>query len=306
MIRSLFQILLCTVALLPATGCAWNHVDAGTTTATATQSPAPGGELPPPSAEELAALRDFSARLDKGEKLQAPEEAHEWFFLAARAGDNKLIQKMKKHGLDINARDPQFLATPLETAVLNNDFPAVEALLKNDADINAQSQRSGSFPLYAACNLDNVEMVRLLLKKGANPNLAEFAFGLYPLHSAASDGKIEILRLLIHYKANLNVTSSEGITPLHLAVSQQRADLAEELLKHGANVNAKTKAGTTPLDSAVNRQSKEIVEMLKKQGAVQAVTAGQPAEPRVPEPAPAPEPATRQGGVDAPPQRSAT
>jgi ankyrin repeat protein len=71
-----------------------------------------------------------------------------------------------ERGADVNARDPQTVATPLYHAASWGRLPVVQLLLEKGADVNAKN-KAGTTPLKAALDNGFEEIVALLRTRGA-------------------------------------------------------------------------------------------------------------------------------------------
>ncbi|MBF0297218.1 MAG: ankyrin repeat domain-containing protein [Oligoflexia bacterium] len=120
--------------------------------------------------------------------------------------------------------------TPLELAVINNDFDRVKKLA-TAKNINIKDSDQG-FPLMYAVYNDNLQIAEFLLQNGAKV-----------------DNKMR-----------------EGITPIYLAVTRNEVSMVELLIKYKADVNQNIK-GTTLIDYAKIAKYYEIKGLLLNAGA---------------------------------------
>lgn len=247
-------------------------------------------------------------------------------FYVAAFGDEETLQTLLKKGMDINSTDEdgntllaiaaksgninnikyliqkinlnqnKGLYTPLELAVLNNQFEATKLLLENGAKIIFNiSDTSKTDILSSACENGNLDIVKLLLKNGypkdgynqglqtaAQYNQVEI---LQYLISAGVDinnifnndtvlgvasywGSIDCVKLLVSSGANIN-GSKDLVTPLSKACFSGYAEVAKFLIENGADVNAQPAdiTGQLPLQQAIMSGSIEIVKLLVNHGA---------------------------------------
>jgi SMI1/KNR4 family protein SUKH-1/ankyrin repeat protein len=123
-------------------------------------------------------------------------------------------------GHDVNTRIRGSGESPLWSAVVVENLPAVELLIKAGADVNAVSTKHGNSPLHSS----DAQITTVLLKNGANPNLIN-NYGCSPLHSAAYFGRDEALKLLLEYGADKSLRDKEGKTPLDHAVENDQPNV---------------------------------------------------------------------------------
>jgi ankyrin repeat protein len=86
--------------------------------------------------------------------------------------DVSMVRHLVRHGIDLNADDPDAPISALSLAVLANDLPMAKALIELGADVN-KVDTVGETPLLHAVSVDfgDAEMVRLLLAAGARPGV---------------------------------------------------------------------------------------------------------------------------------------
>ncbi|XP_076395542.1 uncharacterized protein LOC143265743 isoform X1 [Megachile rotundata] len=181
--------------------------------------------------------------------------------LAARNGNNQLVQILIKNGANVNV-DSRNMKTPLAAAVESNCKEVVETLISNGANVDAANGAA----LSSAVFFGHKDIIKVLLDNNANIHLSHVKDTTL-LHLTATRGETEIVNVLIEKGANINATNNDGITPLHCAVSAGYRDTVELLLLKGANVNANSTEGT-PLHSAVAKDGGiDIVKILLNNGA---------------------------------------
>ena len=159
-------------------------------------------------------------------------------------------------------RNKQFL-TPIETAILNDNFELFYALFTYHYDIKklnsfdhpesakfvhiAASCKKGtrildfllddpnnlheicntrimSTPLHFACMQDNLRGVRSILKRCPNVNMTDY-LGNTALHYAAERANLQILRLLYEADSDIMKKNNEGLSPLQIAIHQDNQDV---------------------------------------------------------------------------------
>ena len=91
--------------------------------------------------------------------------------IAAREGQNQIIQELLAYRADIDALD-KLQQTPLQVVVYENHAKdTLELLLDNDAEVNTKDI-DGNSPLHDAVMKNNLVFVEMLLKMGADPDVA--------------------------------------------------------------------------------------------------------------------------------------
>jgi ankyrin repeat protein len=164
-------------------------------------------------------------------------------MLAARQGSREAGTELIAGGADLNATEPQYGFTALQTAIFNGHYAFSKLLVDKGADVNDGS-------LYIAIEMRNLakytnrpnppdsedgishlDIEKLLLDKGAQPNLA-------------------YTKLVPPRQAQGNINVAPGSTPLYRAV--RAVDLASVrlLVEAGANPGQAIKDGSTPLMAA--------------------------------------------------------
>src|SRR5213080_2191136 len=128
------------------------------------------------------------------------------------------------------------------TAIVDDDYRAVEKLLEADRDLARRPIRTpklyrskifhwlyaGDTALHLAAAGYRVEIAQHLLNAGADPNAAQSSRRGAPLHYAADgymnsaawnpDRQVKMIQLLLAAGASINAQDKNGATPLHRAV----------------------------------------------------------------------------------------
>ena len=168
-------------------------------------------------------------------------------------------------------------ASPLYTAVINQNINLVKKLLDDGADINLKNSDDISYddttlvwyrdrnktPIEASIYAGDLDILKLLIEY--NPNIDT----LFKL--AVIEEKSEIVELLIKKGANLNIINEDGykFVPLKSACEKQNFKIVKILIENGADVNIAGYEGRTALYNAIEatRANKEIIRYLIKNGA---------------------------------------
>ena len=221
---------------------------------------------------------EVKPEIAKKEILSTPKPTDKRIFDAER-GDDKLIEKLIREGVDVNQKDKDGI-TPLHSAVANERRTTrpIIALLKAGADINAQDSLGSTPLLYSLYSFGNSDYSRLLIEYKADVNIARNN-GTTPLHEAAGQTNTDILKLLLEKGADPNAVNDRGETPFMLAVrNAQDVDAVRLFIEKGANVHLVNKEGKSAAAQAEEalRKTKseigrkkllEIIQELKKAGA---------------------------------------
>lgn len=151
--------------------------------------------------------------------------------------------------------------SPLDIAILSQDFDEVNKLIDEGADIN-DAQNNLMTPLLWAVSTNNIYMCRLLLSRGANVNLKNRNSYITPLLMAIEKNYAEICKLLIESGADLDMDNDSEITPLILAAKLNNIEMCKLLIEAGADFDKKDKSGNTPLFFAIKNNNVEIFQKL--------------------------------------------
>ncbi|KAJ3028519.1 UNVERIFIED_CONTAM: hypothetical protein HDU68_001515 [Siphonaria sp. JEL0065] len=188
-------------------------------------------------------------------------------FVATIDGRLESLKFLAKHGVPLDAENPEDGSTPLVYAV-SQDLPeVVQYLLENGANKNKARSKSEQNAFHRAVNYGQFNSVRILLKHGGTKINARTSSKKTALHFASGDGYFDIAELLLEHGANANVKDEIQMTPLHLAASNNHADIVNLLLDNGAEIDATSGKKLTPLHYAVTSGHKEIALLLLDRGA---------------------------------------
>lgn len=153
-------------------------------------------------------------------------EYYDSAYIAASRGDNDLLERMVRRGLDVNATtstDPAFpVPTLLHEAVRHGCNRTVVFLREQGADVDAEDSE-GNTPLILALSSEKG-------KRTANALLCEMG------------GK----------RANVNCKNVLGYTPLFLAARDGDRPMVKLLITLGASPSEKTHLKETPRSVATD------------------------------------------------------
>jgi len=198
-----------------------------------------------------------------------PQGALTALILAARQGSIDATERLIAAGADLNATEPQYGFTALQTAIFNGHYPLAQQLLEKGANPNDGS-------LYIVMEMRNLatysnrpnppESEGGVSHMDANPSLGT-KDGSTPMMAAAGLGAprggdeevteagdrndpIDVMKALIAKGADVNAANDAGMTPLHYAAQRGSDRIIEFLASQGARFDVKNKQGRTPSELA--------------------------------------------------------
>lgn len=190
-------------------------------------------------------------------------------MLAAKAGQDALVQRLVALGSDIRLKDDQgwtALFWALSSKREDRGVAILQFLLDTGLPIDGTS-KNGWTPLMVAAASNNLPAVQYLLSRGANVNTQEPIGGACALTAAIRVGNVSAVKLLVDAKADVNMKLPLGGFPLTLTTrgtvpSPADTEIAYYLLQHGANPNAIGEDGSTALSSALLESKGELAKLL--------------------------------------------
>lgn len=138
----------------------------------------------------------------------------DYFFDAARRGDERMLNEFIQSGYNLNSRTAQGY-TALILAAYHGHLGTVEQLMKAGADPCAQDRR-GNTALMGAMFKGELAVARRLIGASCKPDQRNNA-GQTAAMYAALFGRTELLRELAEKGANLDTTDAAGNTARSLA-----------------------------------------------------------------------------------------
>ena len=164
-------------------------------------------------------------------------------ILAARQGARETAEALLAGGADIDAVEPQYQFSPLQTAIFNGQYAFAKMLIEKGANVNdgalyvtmemrnlaAYSNRPN--PPEADKGISHLDIADLLLGKGANPNVA-------------------YTKTIPPRQAQGNINVPPGGTPLYRAVRAVDLAAVKLLLDRGANPGMAIGDGSAPVMAA--------------------------------------------------------
>ena len=144
------------------------------------------------------------------------------------------LEVLLNYGANVNQRyyDSD---TPLQTAILEEEFECAYRLIEKGAHINAAPSKGqrGRTALQAAASVGDVDMVEHLLSKGADVNApAALDNGATALQAAAIKGYLRVAQILLEHGADIDAKASidNGRTAIDGAAEFGRLDMVQLLL----------------------------------------------------------------------------
>lgn len=172
--------------------------------------------------------------------------------------ENGERKKLKAENVRAVTKDE--LNEMLLNAVWYNENKKIERFLNAGANANYDKHRRLT-PLISAVLRQNGPAVKVLLQAGANVNAATPS-GATALHYAENES---ILRALLDQNGvNINSRDRRGTTALMSAASKGNARVVDILLKAGADATLKNYKGETALKLTENEKCKELIQLQAK------------------------------------------
>ncbi|KVH93767.1 Ankyrin repeat-containing protein [Cynara cardunculus var. scolymus] len=172
---------------------------------------------------------------------------------ATLRGDDLLLQKLLKRGLDPNESDNNG-RTALHIAASKGNANCVHLLLDYGADPNSRDSE-GNVPMWEAI-LGNHEPVTGILKDNgatvSSGDIGQFAC------IAAEQNKLDVLKQIISFGGDVTLQKNNGSTALHVAVCEGNIEMVQFLLSQGADIDKPDDHGWTPRDLADQQGHHEI------------------------------------------------
>lgn len=138
----------------------------------------------------------------------------------------------------------QSKATPLEQAIIDNDYGQFLKLLRAGANPNVQGWY-GSTAMHLAAQHQNIRYLEQLLENGGDPNAIASRLKRPPLFNALDTRRPKNRDLLIKHGANIEQEDSSGNRPLKHAADINDSGSVLLLLELGADPTAKNDIGAT-------------------------------------------------------------
>jgi len=173
----------------------------------------------------------------KNEMLQAilAQKPHLDIFETASLGTAAQLEPMLTDADTVNRRN-HFGWTLLHLSAFGGNVATTELLLKKGAAIEARAgSKFRNTPLQTALLSNQYATAKTLLEHGADA-LVRQSRGFTPMHEGAISGRIDILQLLLDHGAEINSVADNGQTPLAEAIRGKHEDVATWMKTKGAVV----------------------------------------------------------------------
>ena len=170
----------------------------------------------------------------------------------------EMIDMLIEHGGkdDVNSRNRNY-STPLHVASSRGHGAVIEKLLKHGADIEA-SDRDDDTPLIVACENNQIHAVKVLLDHSASVRATD-RFKRTALHGAAWQGNVECVELLLEAGSRVDATDDDRCSALHLAVAGNHLEVVQLLIAKHANVQLKDGGKNSVIDIAIDVMNEDDV-----------------------------------------------
>ncbi|KAD5317752.1 hypothetical protein E3N88_17698 [Mikania micrantha] len=159
---------------------------------------------------------------------------------ATRRGDDLLLQKLLKKGLDPNESDNNG-RTALHIAASQGRENCALLLLDYGADPNC-TDSDGNVPLWEAILGNHETVIKVLADNGAT--LSSGDVGQFSC-IAAEQNNLSLLEQITRHGGDVTHARNDGFTALHIAVCEGNIEMVKFLLDQGANIDQQDHQGWT-------------------------------------------------------------
>lgn len=166
--------------------------------------------------------------------------------------------------------------TPLQRAILANDYGAFLQLLRDGADPNTRGWH-GTFAIHLAAQHDNMRYLEKLLDHGGDPNAVADRMARTPIFNALDAKRPKNRDLLIARGADIEHADAARSRPLRHAANVMDSASVVRLLERGADATAVDDLGTTfqsslfrpdpkHLNWETQRRYRKVIAILEERG----------------------------------------
>ena len=148
---------------------------------------------------------------------------------AALSGNDAVVSVFIQHGASVNEQG-EFDRTALHGACNYGHVACINELMRHGADVEARDSERGATPLQLASLFNRPQCVKVLLDKYRALINATNAFGVTALHQAAYAGNLDVVKLLTSYsQCDVNAKDDAGKTSADCARDKGHMDVADYL-----------------------------------------------------------------------------
>jgi ankyrin repeat protein len=199
-----------------------------------------------------------------GLNLQDRSTRRKMLWIAAKAGDNRLLQEClvgaSAADFDFEKCDTSgWTFTVLGIAAKEGHTDIIIALIKAGAGVNHRTKEAGDTALMAAAENGHASAVQALIGSGADINLQDMD-GYTALMVASKGGHSIVVQALIAAGADFNSQDSNGRTALWYASAFGHPSTVLALLEAGADRNIRDNRQLTAADKAPTAVLKKLLE----------------------------------------------
>jgi ankyrin repeat protein len=172
-----------------------------------------------------------------------PQGALTALIIASRQGAREAAEALIAAGADVDASEPQYGFSALQTAIFNGHYALARVLIDKGAAVNDGS-------LYIAIEMRN------LAKYTNRPNPPDIDHGVTAMDVAkallarGANANLAYTKLVPPRQAQGNINVAPGSTPLYRAVRAVDFEAVKVLVDAGANPGQPIQDGSTPLMAA--------------------------------------------------------
>ncbi|WP_413558811.1 ankyrin repeat domain-containing protein [Bdellovibrio sp. HCB209] len=157
--------------------------------------------------------------------------------------------------------------TPLMTASMHGNLPAMKLLLQKKANLE-QKNKFGDTALALAVSNDQESAAKLLIASGAKVDIAVLSENKDNLLITAAKSNEKTTRLILaKNKSIINQTNALGNTALIESIMAGYTNIAKSLIQSGADTAIKNNQGKTALDISKELKNKALTTLLSKRAA---------------------------------------
>jgi ankyrin repeat protein len=161
------------------------------------------------------------------------QKPHLDIFETAALGTASRLEAMLTDADTVNRRN-HFGWTLLHMSAFGGNVATTELLLKKGAAIDARAgSKFRNTPLQTALLSNQYATAKILLERGADV-LVRQSRGFTPMHEGAISGRQDIIQLLLDHGAEINSVADNGQTPLAEAVRGKHDDVVVWMKTKGA------------------------------------------------------------------------